>query len=333
MLILVCGLAYALVSFDFGDIRLNDFPHISKAGNELSAKVNGLSSQIDEKLPGKISDQIQFNKKSAHISSSIDGVSLHMFDVGEGLSVLVDYKDTEVLIDGGYSEYGDDIVKDIKPYVNGDIEYVIGTHSHADHVGGLAEIIKDYQVDKTIYGDTGTSKSFKDFENAAKNEPNSNWVQNKDETVKLADGLTMETFDVFDEDDNTNNNSVVTLFDTGGVKILVMGDAEDKAEGYLLDKMSHVDILVVGHHGSETSSSEAFLDKTTPTYGLISSAGPEYQYNNPDRDVIRRLASHGTQIYGTYKSGGITATVHKGGITLSPPVSDELTPDNYDAPY
>jgi beta-lactamase superfamily II metal-dependent hydrolase len=108
-------------------------------------------------------------------SSSATAVTIHVFDVGEGLAVLIDDGDVEVVIDGGYKQYGAPFSDYIKPYVDGDIEYVIATHSHADHVGGLAQIYQDYQVDHTIYGDTGTSGQYKDFENAAMAEPNSDF--------------------------------------------------------------------------------------------------------------------------------------------------------------
>jgi glyoxylase-like metal-dependent hydrolase (beta-lactamase superfamily II) len=91
-------------------------------------------------------------------------VSIHVFDVGEGLAVLIDDGDVEVIIDGGYKKYGVAFSEYIRPYVDGDIEYIIATHSHDDHVGGLIQIYADYQVDHTIYGDTGATGNFPKFE-------------------------------------------------------------------------------------------------------------------------------------------------------------------------
>jgi type I restriction enzyme M protein len=136
-------------------------------------------------------------------------VSIHVFDVGEGLAVLIDDGETEVVIDGGYKQYGVPFSAYIKPYVDGDIEYVIATHSHADLVGGLAQIYADYQVDHTIYVDTGTSKQYLDFENAASHEPNSDFKKKVTETIPLSDGVHRElsideiakiaaTFEAFD---------------------------------------------------------------------------------------------------------------------------------------
>jgi beta-lactamase superfamily II metal-dependent hydrolase len=257
-------------------------------------------------------------------------VSIHVFDVGEGLAVLIDDGKVEVVIDGGYAKYGELLSNYIRRYVDGDIEYVIATHSHADHVGGLARIYADYQVDHTIYGDTGTSRQYKDFEGAATSEPNSDFKNDETETIALSEGVTLSIVDAVDDDKNTNNNSVISVLDVGGIKTLITGDAEDKTEQLLSGRIGDVDIYVVGHHGSETSSSQAFLDEIRPEYGIISRQGPNVgTYNNPDIAVLRRLAGLGTVMYATYRSGTIVATIGANGISLSPPKSERITPDNY----
>jgi beta-lactamase superfamily II metal-dependent hydrolase len=252
-----------------------------------------------------------------------------MIDVGEGLAVLVDNGDTEVLIDGGYAEYGRKVSDYIKDRVDGSLDYIIATHSHADHVGGLTEIIKEYDVNHVIYGDKGTSKQFNNFQTTALNEPGCDYINREDETIPLGSGMNMTIFDVFDEDRNTNNNSIVTLFNIGGDKVLATGDAEDKVEEQLLGRIGEVDILIVGHHGSETSSSQAFLDELQPDYGLISSAGPDFQYNNPDEKVMRRLTKSDIQLFGTYVSGNIVVAIEHDDIVLSPPKSEILTYNNF----
>jgi competence protein ComEC len=146
----------------------------------------------------------------------------------------------------------------------------------------------------------------------------------------LSDGVTLSIIDVVDGDSNTNNNSVISLLDVGGKKTLITGDAEAKAEQPLLGLIGDIDIYVVGHHGSETSSSQAFLEEIRPEYGIISSQGPNIgSYNNPDIEVLKRLSSRGTQMYATYRSGTIVATIENGTITLSPPLNERITPENY----
>jgi beta-lactamase superfamily II metal-dependent hydrolase len=261
-------------------------------------------------------------------------VSVHVLDVGEGLSVFIDDGDTEVLIDGGYMKYGKEISAAIRDYVDGAIEYVIATHSDADHVGGLVQIYADYQVDCTIYGNTAEKGTYAKFEKAAKDEPNSEFRNDEDETLALSEGVTLRTIDVIDNAKDPNDNSVISLLNVGGRKLLVTGDAQatgtkTKAENLLLGKIGKVDVYVVGHHGSETSSSQPFLDEIRPTYGIISSEGPDGHYRNPDEGVMKRLIASGAELYATYRSGAITVTFNDGKISLSPPASQQLTLQNY----
>ena len=262
--------------------------------------------------------------------SETAALDIHMLDVGEGLSVLIDAGEYEVLIDGGYAKYGEYISGYIKQYIDGDIEYIISTHSDSDHVGGLTQIYKDYQVNHTIYGDTGKSQQYKNFEEAARDEPSSTFENDKDEVIDLGDGVTLKIIDVVDDDKKTNNNSVISLLDVDGIRVLITGDAEAKTEKLLLGMIGEVDVYVVGHHGSETSSSQAFLDEIRPKYGLISSEGPEGKYKNPDKEVMQRLLSLGTTLYATYRSGEITISIDYGEIHLSPPEQERLTLENYE---
>ncbi|MDR3136345.1 MAG: MBL fold metallo-hydrolase [Coriobacteriales bacterium] len=267
---------------------------------------------------------------SSPSSSTSSNVSIHVFDVGEGLAVLIDDGATEVVIDGGYAKYGKSFSNYIHRYVDGDIEYVIATHSHADHVGGLTRLYEDYQIDHTIYGDTGTSTQYKDFESAARAEPYSEFRNDVTESISLSEDVTLSIIDIIDDDKNTNNNSVIVVLDVSGIKTLITGDAEDKTEQLLFGRIGEVDIYVVGHHGSETSSSQALLDEIRPKYGIISSQGSNAgSYNNPDIEVLRRLSALGTVMYATYRSGTIVVTTDGRDISLTPPESEQITTENY----
>ncbi|MDR1043314.1 MAG: MBL fold metallo-hydrolase [Clostridiales Family XIII bacterium] len=261
--------------------------------------------------------------------TTIASAEIHAFDVGEGLALLVDSGQTEIIIDGGYKQYGEPFADYIRPYVDGDIELVVATHSHADHVGGLTAIYDEYQVDKTIYGDEGKSGQFKAFWEAANNEPNSSVINDEDMTIDFDGGLSITTIETVDDDSNTNNNSVVSLLDVGGVKTLVTGDAEDKIERKLAGAIGDVDIYVVGHHGSETSSTQALLEEIRPEVCIISSEGPTKKYENPNWFVMERLLDFTPEIYATYISGNIVVTVDDGDISVPADDGDRLTLDNY----
>jgi competence protein ComEC len=262
-------------------------------------------------------------------SDSSYEVLVHVLDVGEGLSVLIDNGDVEVLIDGGYMRYGADVSEYIGQYVDGDIEYVIATHSDSDHVGGLIQVYADYQVNCTIYGNESNVGNYPKFREAATNEPDSTYRNDANETLELSEGVTLRTIDVIDDDSASNNNSVISLLDVDGLKLLITGDAEAKAERLLHGLIGRVDVYVVGHHGSETSSSQGLLDEIRPKYGVISTAGPSHGDENPDGEVMMRLEASGTRLFATYRSGNINVIFDGGTIRLSPPADEQITLQNY----
>jgi beta-lactamase superfamily II metal-dependent hydrolase len=119
-------------------------------------------------------------------------------------------------------------VQKVSPYITDvAIEYVIATHSHADHIGGIEDVYAACQVAHTIYGDTGTTAQFKEFMGAASGEPNS-IVKDEDDMLSLPNSATLTILDIIDDDSNTNNNSVVTALEADGRRMLVTGDAEDE---------------------------------------------------------------------------------------------------------
>jgi competence protein ComEC len=268
-----------------------------------------------------------------------DTVTAHVWNVGEALSVFIDDENVEILIDAGNDRDGAGIVEKVAPYVtDGTIEYVIATHSHADHIGGMEDVYAAYQVTHTIYGDTGTTGQFKEFMDAASAEPGSAVKEDVDEVIALPSGATLAILDVLDGAPNTNNNSVVSVLEADGHKMLVTGDAEDEKTEEVLtalvarlqnERLYSRDVYIVGHHGSETSSSAGLLSLINPAFALISSEGPGGQNKNPDITVMERLSTTGATVFSTYRSGDMVIEFGQDGIKLSPPESERLTVENY----
>jgi competence protein ComEC len=266
-------------------------------------------------------------------------VTVYVFDVGEALSVLIDDANTEVLIDAGNDRDGSNIVQKVAPYViDGTIEYVIATHSHADHIGGIEDVYAAYHVAHTIYGDTGASRQFKEFMDAANAEPGSTVKEDGDAVLALPGGATLTILDIHDGASNTNNNSVICVLEADGHRMLVTGDAEDEeskeVQAALLGRLQReelypIDAYIVGHHGSETSSSAELLALIRPTFALISSAGPSGQYHNPDITVVERLTAVDATLFSTYRSGDMMIEFCNGGARLSMPDDERLTLENY----
>jgi beta-lactamase superfamily II metal-dependent hydrolase len=269
-------------------------------------------------------------------------VTVHVLSVKAGESVLIDSGDTEVLIDAGkkYTKPSTDERTNVSEYISkyipdGKLEYVIATHADSDHIGGLPQIYKDFQVDHTIYGNKSDTETSVEFEAAAKAEPNSTYENDTNEIIPLGDDVSLEIIDMVDDDSKSNNNSVISLLHYHDKKVLVTGDAEKKAELALIGKVGAVDAYIVGHHGSNTSSSVELLSEISPagkssiTYGIISSAHPSTGYKHPRPEIIERLLLSHIKIFATYRSGDIIITFKGDEMSLSPPDDEEITIANY----
>ena len=250
-------------------------------------------------------------------------MTVHFIDVGQADSIFIDYGEYEILIDGGNSWDGKLVVDYIAPYVDGNLELVIATHVHADHIGGLTDVINAYQVDKIIHSEeSGTTATYSNFFNAATSDPNCEYVGDSDMIIDLGNGAQFKVFEMGDGYSNSNNNSVITMMDYKNVQILFMGDLESDVEKKNLGKFSKIDVLKAGHHGSDTSSCSEFLDITSPQTVIIS-AGLDNRYKHPNIAAIERFQNAGSDIYGTFKSG--TIVLNTNGNTYSLNTSTKVT--------
>ncbi|HYE69201.1 MAG TPA: stalk domain-containing protein [Anaerovoracaceae bacterium] len=235
-------------------------------------------------------------------------MTVHFLDVGQADSIFIDMGSYEILIDGGNNADGPLVVNYLKPYVDGNLELIVATHAHEDHIGGLDNVISAYQIDTIIYSDeTSSTISFNDFYHAAISEPNCKLIGDSDKTIDLGYGAQFKTIEMGDGLKDPNENSVVSMIDYNDIEVLFMGDLEATTEMNNLGKFSDIDVLKVGHHGSRTSSSQAFLDIIRPDVSIIS-AGLTNKYSLPNADIIARLHSMDSVIYGTFRSGNIILT-------------------------
>ena len=229
-----------------------------------------------------------------------EDMTIDIFDVGQGESVFIDFEDYEILIDGGNKWDGQKIAEKIRPHVNGRIENVICTHSHADHCGGLIHIYREYDVSRTIYGDKGTSKTYQEFQSMAEKE--GIFTNDEDQVIKIGENAAMTICDATDNESNTNNNSVICHISYMDTSILITGDAEEKAEACFQGVFGQTDIVVAGHHGSGTSNS--LIYELMPEYFVIS-AGKGNVYGHPHYETLDAALSLTPNVYMTSKDGDI----------------------------
>ena len=235
-------------------------------------------------------------------------VRVHFIDVGQGDATLIDCGTTEVLIDGGDNAAGSTVVSYLKPYVDGKLDYLIATHPDADHIGGLDDVLRAYQVGTIIdSGCPASTRSYRDYLTAAQNEAGASISYSRSVHYDLGRNSALYLIDTGSDWDNANDNSVVCQLIAGNVQVLFTGDMTQDVEKARLGLFGDIDVLKVGHHGSAYSTSAGFLQVVRPEYAVISyKVGNDYHH--PAKSALRRLLEAGATIYGTGKSGSVVLT-------------------------
>jgi competence protein ComEC len=236
-------------------------------------------------------------------------LKVHFIDVGQGDAILIDLGETEILIDGGGKSPG--VVSYLNDYVDGAIEVMVATHPHADHIGGLIAVLGAFSVQEIWHnGDTSTSQTYSQFMAAVQAEGAEVQTGRRGDEISVG-GLIFTVLNPITLGSDINNNSLVLSLSYGEVDFLFMGDAENGAEGAMLIAadmpVPDVEILKVGHHGSRTSSSQAFLALAKPEVAIYM-AGEGNSYGHPHEETINALMQIGADIYGTGVYGTIIIT-------------------------
>lgn len=229
-------------------------------------------------------------------------LEIYFFDVGQADSIFLNNNAYTMLIDAGNNNDGENIVEFLKEKNITDIDVVVGTHPHEDHIGGLDDVINNFLVGKIYMPDViTTTDTFSDVIDIIEEKKYSVSIPIVDEVFNLNDMNFKVIYTGTDEGD-LNNSSIVVRLDFGDTSYLFTGDIEETIEEKLLDKDIDVDVLKVAHHGSDYSSSEYFLSKVSPKYAIIS-VGYDNKYNHPSSEVIDRLKN--SYVYRTDKDGTI----------------------------
>ena len=243
-------------------------------------------------------------------------LSIHFIDVGQGDSILIDLGETEVLIDGGKKNTGAD--EYIRPYIDGPIEAVIATHYDSDHIGGLLSIFSNYSVNAFWYnGQTTDSDAFVDMMNKITELNITIHVVVQGDTIQVGTLNFMVLNPQLPLGSEPNHNSVVLDLIYGKTDFLFMGDADKQAETDMQSLLHDIDILKVGHHGSDTSSSMEFLNIVKPEIAIIM-VGQVNSYNHPSQVTIDALMAIGAKIYRTSTCGTIVVTTDGDTYSVQP---------------
>ena len=260
--------------------------------------VNGSSNNI-VKIDNNIvnnNDNIG-NTKFKDIDLNNEDFNVLFMYVGQADSTFIKYKDRTMLIDAGNNEDGKNIVNFLKNKGINKIDYIIGTHYDEDHIGGLDDIINNFDIGKFYLSNGGElGVNYYNLEKAAKKKNLNITIPKVGDKIEFND-VNMEIMSASKFDGkNDNNASIVIQAKYGSRKYLFMGDLEKQEEAKR--KWNEVDVLKAGHHGSNTSSTQEFLNQVKPKYVFVS-AGKNNRYRLPNVKVIARIESTGAKIFRT----------------------------------
>lgn len=257
---------------------------------------------------------------SVNEKSGVKGeLKVHFIDVGQADSILIQQGEQSMLVDAGNNDDGN-LVKDyLQKQGIKNLEFLVGTHPHEDHIGGLDYVINAFKVGKVYMPKASSNtKTFTDVVNAAKNKGLSFTAPNPGESFKLGEATVTILSPNGSGYEDLNNYSIVVKVAFGNTSFLLTGDAEDVSEKEIMAKGFDVSstVLKVGHHGSNSSTTSEFLNKVNPKYAVIS-VGKDNTYGHPKQNILDRLKGKSIPVYRTDESGTIVATSNGTSVTFS----------------
>lgn len=268
-------------------------------------------SQANPNTPTPTPETMQANQE---IQDS-EKLQIWFLDVGQADSILIQNGDANMLIDAGNNEDGKKLVSYFQSLGIESFQYVIGTHAHEDHIGGMDDIIDNFDIDTFYMPDAiTTTATFESVLDSLEAKNIAFQTPSIDSIFKLGNA-TIDVLYVGTDDSDLNNTSIVLKLTYGNTSILFMGDAEKEVETIIEKKDISADVLKVGHHGSNTSSSKIFLEKVNPNYAIIS-VGTGNSYGHPSNTTIQNLENQNIQIYRTDENGTIIMTSDGTNITF-----------------
>lgn len=270
----------------------------SELSKSIKASLNITSTQEVKKendIVTTVADKINIAENKLNIL---------FLDVGQADSQSIICDSKVMLIDAGNAKDGEKIVDGLKALGISKIDYVIGTHVHEDHIGGMSYIIEAFDIGEFYlpYNVNNTSNYYKRLLTSLSNKE----LSISEATVGNKKNLGTANFEIMSVDnsepENANLSSIVIQLSYGNKNYLFMGDAESENEK--ARDWNDIDVLKVGHHGSLTSSSNEFLKQVLPEIAIIS-VGKDNSYGLPKDKIIDRISNLGTTIYRTDYDGTI----------------------------
>ena len=252
-------------------------------------------------------------------------LQVYYFDVGQADSELICLPTGEhILIDAGTSSTQEELVRQLRSLGAETLDLVVATHPHADHIGGMAAVLEALTVEQIVMpvtsdSSTPTTQTYEALLDAIGEEGLTVTPAQAGEEIWNGGGASLQVLAPNAQSyGDLNDYSVVLRLAYGADSFLFTGDAEETSEEEMLSRgyTLSATVLKCGHHGSETSTSQPFLDAVRPQYAVIS-CGVDNDYGHPDQVTLDRLEVVGAEVFRTDLQGTIVAFTEGSGVTMT----------------
>jgi competence protein ComEC len=240
---------------------------------------------------------------------SADSLVIHFIDVGHADCTLLTVGETTVLIDGGNTDTSWNVLRYLRRFGIEELDLVVNTHPHGDHLGGIPLVLNSIPTKEVWCSTTSFDTYLFDQFEAAADKQDLEISKPVPGTIYASGGLTITVLGPLEAEstyEDLNDTSLVLMVQYGEKKFLFTGDMEAYAESQLVRSGMNldVDVLKVGHHGSYSSTSQAFLDKVSPEYGVVFCAWGN-EYGHPHDGPMNRLNKADVELFRTDIMGDI----------------------------
>jgi competence protein ComEC len=257
---------------------------------------------------------------NSNVASSVNltNLSVHVIDVGQGDSIFIYCDGSTMLIDSGIPDEGTKVENYLKSYHIAELNYLVATHPHDDHIGGMPDVINNIKIDKILM--TRVTNNTKSYENLL------TAISNKG--LKITEAKAKSTFTLGGAQctilapnasyTDLNDSSIVIKLTYKGKSFLFTGDASEASEADMIKQGYDLkaDVLKVGHHGSSTATSAAFLKAVNPQYAVIS-VGLGNSYGHPAKNTLDKLGKANVKVYRTDKNGTVIFSYDGGNLKVT----------------
>lgn len=267
-------------------------------------------------------------KEGNTVQEVSEQMEVHFLDVGQGDCTIIKSGEHTMLIDAGNNNKGTEVQEYLQSKGIDKLDYIVGTHPDADHIGGLDIVMKRIENEEILLPDVKKdTRTYEEVIEVANMKNNNIHHPEPGEQYALGEA----TFTIIAPNgagyESVNDNSIGILLEHGENRFLFVGDAEETSEEEMLENEIDLqaDVYKVSHHGSRTATTEEFLEAVDPEYAVISS-GEGNSYGHPHAEVLNRLRMEGVKTFRTDEQGTIVAISDGKEIRFNMSASDEWTP-------